>query len=155
LSSSLQCLGATFALLTDFVMCVPLSYTLGRRYHITNEALIGLLVLPVGLGNIIGAPLAGRISDHIVVHWRARRKGEWVPEDRLRATIVGAGIMVPMSVLLSGLITNLVPGRIGIGLNVVVLLMNGIGVDLVLSPVSAYFVDVLHARSAEVMSASE
>jgi MFS family permease len=136
-------------------MSIPLSYTLGKRYNIKNEAFVGLLFLPVGLGNIIGAPLAGKISDQAVVRWRAKRKGVWVPEDRLRATVVGAGLFAPMSVLLSGLITNYIPGTLGIVLNVIVLFINGIGVDLTLSPSAAYGVDVLHSRSAEVMSSTK
>ncbi|KZT64250.1 MFS general substrate transporter [Daedalea quercina L-15889] len=143
----------TVVLMTDFVMSIPLAYTLGKRYNITNEALIGLLFLPVGIGNIIGAPLAGKLSDATVVRWRAARKGVWVPEDRLRASLFGS-VLAPASTLACGLLTQFVPGRLGIVLNVLALFANGIGVDLALSPASAYYVDVLHARSAEVMSAT-
>ncbi|KAH9829638.1 MFS general substrate transporter [Rhodofomes roseus] len=146
-------LATTVVLLTDFVMSIPIAYTLGKRYNITNEALVGLLFLPVGIGNIIGAPLAGRLSDVTVVQWRAKRKGVWVPEDRLRASLLGA-ILAPASTLACGLLTEFVPGKLGIALNVFALFVNGIGVDLVLSPASAYNVDVLHSRSAEIMSAS-
>jgi hypothetical protein len=136
-------------------MLFPLAYTLAKRYHIENVALVGLLFLPVGVGNVIGAPLAGRFSDWIVVSYRAKRKGVWVPEDRLRATFIGAGILAPMSVLLSGLITTYVPGTLGIVLNMLVFFLNGVGVDMALSPSAAYFVDVLHTRSAEVISATK
>ncbi|KAH9917966.1 major facilitator superfamily domain-containing protein [Fomitopsis serialis] len=145
-------LATTVVLMTDFVMSIPLAYTLGKRYNITNEALVGLLFLPVGIGNIIGAPLAGKLSDMTVVRWRAKRKGVWVPEDRLRASLLGS-VLAPASTLACGLLTEFVPGRLGIALNVVALFINGIGVDLALSPASAYNVDVLHSRSAEVMSA--
>ncbi|KAI0628836.1 MFS general substrate transporter [Trametes polyzona] len=144
----------TTALVTDFVLMIPLAYTIGKQYNITNEALIGAFFLPAGLGNIIGAPLAGRLSDRVVVAWRKRRGGVWVPEDRLRACLWGAGFCVPMSVLLSGLTTQYVPGTLGIVLNLVWLFMNGIGVDIVLSPSSAYYVDILHSHSAETMAAS-
>ncbi|KAL7282885.1 hypothetical protein ACG7TL_002300 [Trametes sanguinea] len=147
-------LAGTTTLVTDFVLMIPLAYTIGKQYNITNEALIGAFFLPAGLGNIIGAPLAGRLSDRVVIQWRKRRGGVWVPEDRLRATLWGAGLLVPMSVLLSGLTTQFIPGTLGIVLNLVWLFMNGIGVDVVLSPSSAYYVDILHSRSAETMAAS-
>ncbi len=124
---------------------------------------------------LVGAPLAGRLSDRSVVYWRARRNGEWVPEDRLRVTTIGAVFLVPMSVLCSGIFTRYVPGTLGIVLNLVCLFANGIGVrrmnclglvyieleadsdqvDFVLSPSAAYNVDVVHSRSAEIMAANK
>ncbi|KAI0373119.1 MFS general substrate transporter [Pilatotrama ljubarskyi] len=147
-------LAGTTTLVTDFVLMIPLAYTIGKQYNITNEAIIGAFFLPAGLGNIIGAPLAGRLSDRVVVAWRKRRGGVWVPEDRLRASLWGAAVFVPLSVLLSGLTTQFVPGTPGIVLNLIWLFMNGIGVDIVLSPSSAYYVDILHSKSAETMAAS-
>ncbi|KAF7981044.1 hypothetical protein HWV62_35498 [Athelia sp. TMB] len=136
------------------VLLVPMAYTIGARYNITNEAMIGACFLPAGLGNIVGAPLAGRLSDRIVTRYRARRKGQWVPEDRLRATLLGAALFVPVSVLSSGLITHYVEGRLGLGLNLVCLFFNGLGADFVLSPSASYAVDVVHSRSAESMAAN-
>ncbi|KAF8638900.1 hypothetical protein AX17_001951 [Amanita inopinata Kibby_2008] len=150
---TLVALAGYAVLLTDFVLLVPLPYTIGARYNITNEALIGACFLPAGIGNMIGAPLAGRISDKIVVKWRERR-GVWYPEDRLRATLPGALALVPLSLLLSGLITRYVGGPIGLTLNLICLFLNGIGVDIVLSPSAAYNVDILHHRSAEAMAAN-
>lgn len=76
----------------------------------------------------VGAPLSGILSDRLVIKWRKRRGGKWVPEDRLRATIPGALVMVPVSVLLCGFTTQYISGRLGLGLNCVWLLMNGLGV---------------------------
>ncbi|KZP06003.1 MFS general substrate transporter [Athelia psychrophila] len=137
-------------LLTDYMLLVPMAYTIGARYGITNEAMLGACFIPAGLGNIIGAPIAGRLSDRIV----ARRKGEWVPEDRLRACLWGAALLVPGSVLASGLITHYIGGSVGLGLNLVCLFFNGLGVDFVLSPSASYAVDVVHSRSAESMAAN-
>lgn len=72
--------------------------------------------------------MAGRVSDIIVVRWRKRRGGEWVPEDRLRGTLYGACIFVPLSVLCSGLVTHYIGGTLGIVLNLVCLFFNGLGV---------------------------
>ena len=64
----------------------------------------------------------------MVVRWRERRGGRWVPEDRLRATLWGAAIFIPLSVLASGIVTQFVEGRVGLGLNLVCLFLNGMGV---------------------------
>ena len=104
----------------------------GVRYNITNEALIGAFFLPVGLGNLIGAPISGHISDKIVARFRKLR-GSWVPEDRLRGTFIGAAFLAPTSVLLSGIITSLpseiMPDTVGIVLNLICLFANGLGVS--------------------------
>ncbi|KAF9443137.1 hypothetical protein P691DRAFT_788420, partial [Macrolepiota fuliginosa MF-IS2] len=143
-------------LLTDFTLLVPLAYTIGKRYGIENEALIGACFLPLGIGNagvytaLLGAPLSGWISDKIVIRYKAKR-GEWYPEDRLRASLFGC--FIPITVLASALITKYIPGRLGLTLNLICLFTNGIGVDIALTPCGAYAVDVLHSHSAEVTAA--
>ncbi|GJE88175.1 MFS general substrate transporter [Phanerochaete sordida] len=147
-------LEGAFVLLTDYGLVVPIAFTIGKRYGIHNEALLGALCIPLGVGNFVGAPLSGWLSDRIIVKWRKRRGGTWVPEDRLRAALSGAAIMVPCSVLFSGLVTQFVPGRLGLVLNLGALFVNGLGVDFVLTPSTAYIVDILHQRSAEATAAS-
>ncbi|EIW61025.1 MFS general substrate transporter [Trametes versicolor FP-101664 SS1] len=145
----------TTAMVTNFVLMIPLAYTIGKQYNITNEAIIGAFFLPSGLGNMVGASLAGRMSDRMVVKWRKRRGPDvWVPEDRLRACLWGAGVFVPLSVLLSGLTTQFVPGTLGIVLNLVWLFMNSIGINIVLTPSQSYYIDIWHSRSAETTAAS-
>ncbi|KAJ6524044.1 major facilitator superfamily domain-containing protein [Mycena capillaripes] len=140
-------------LVSEFGLQVPMAYTIGKRYGITNEALIGACFIPMGLGNILGAPLAGWLSDRTVIKWKAKRNGLWVPEDRLRGTQLGGLALVPLSILASGAITTFVGGHVGLVLNLCCFFVNGIGVDLVLSPSLAYCADVMHSRSAEVMAA--
>ena len=77
---------------------------------------------------LVGAPLAGYLADRAVINGRARRGGEWVPEDRLRATLFGALVLVPLSVLLSGIAIDYVHGAVGIAINVVCLFVNGVAV---------------------------
>ncbi|KAF9043989.1 major facilitator superfamily domain-containing protein [Panaeolus papilionaceus] len=142
------------ALLTDYVMLTPIAYTIGERYNIHNAAIIGACFLPAGVGNMIGAPLAGRYSDYVVIKYRKARGGKWYPEDRLRGTLIGGFVLVPLSVLFSGLTTRYIPGKLGLVLNLICLFFNGLGVDFVLSPSAAYFVDLLQNRSAEAMAAN-
>ncbi len=110
---------------------------------------------------LVGAPLAGFISDRLVTSYRTHRGGKWYPEDRLRGTLIGAGIFVPLSALGSGLLSDprlawlFGHGKAGFIGNLICLFFNGMGVDLVLSPSAAYGVDILHERSAESMAANK
>jgi len=70
------------------------------------------------------------MSDRVVVRWRERRNGRWVPEDRLRAALPGALVLLPLSVLLSGVFTHYVPGTTGLMLNMMCLFISGLGVRL-------------------------
>ncbi|KXN87016.1 Quinidine resistance protein 1 [Leucoagaricus sp. SymC.cos] len=139
-------LGSFLTLQCDFVLLVPLAYTIGKRYGIVNETIIGACFLPCGIGNAIGAPLSGWISDLVIIRSK-RQRGVWYPEDRLRATLFG--LFLPIAVILSGVITKQVPGTLGLVLNLVCLFFTGVAVDIVLTPCGAYVVDILHSRSAE------
>ena len=83
---------------------------------------------------LVGAPLSGRLSDRIILYYRKKRGSVWYPEDRLRAALPGALIFVPLSVLISGLLTEYVPGTLGLVLNFVCLFANGLGVIFQLLP---------------------
>ncbi|KAF9528275.1 major facilitator superfamily domain-containing protein [Crepidotus variabilis] len=140
-------------ILADYVLQIPIAYTIGVKYGITNEALIGACFIPAGVGNVLGAIYAGRLSDKMVIKWRAKRNGVWYAEDRLRVTIPGALYYVPLSNLMSGIFVTYVDGPVGLTLNLFCLFLNGFGVDVVLGPSAAYFVDSMHSRSAEAMAA--
>ncbi|KAI0698008.1 major facilitator superfamily domain-containing protein [Cytidiella melzeri] len=139
--------------ITDYMLLIPIAYTFGAKYEITNEAIIGAMCIPVGFGNIIGSFWSGRYSDRLVVAMRKRRNGVWVAEDRLRASYLG-GVLAPLSILFSGFLTQFWEGNGSFVLNMLCLVVNGIGVAILFNPASAYLVDILHDRSAEVTSAN-
>ncbi|KAF8451905.1 hypothetical protein L210DRAFT_3626326 [Boletus edulis BED1] len=89
----------------------------------------------------------------VVRRGKKERKGVWVPEDRLRAVWIGQLVLVPISVTLVGLVTTYVDGTIGLVINFVCLFTNGVGVNMVLTPMGAYTIDIIPSRSAEVMAA--
>ena len=83
----------------------------------------------------VGAPLAGKFSDRMVIKWRERRNGVWYPEDRLRATTPGLGYLLPLTLIASGLTTQYIPGPLGLTLNLICFFFNGIGVSWTMSVV--------------------
>ncbi|KXN82692.1 Quinidine resistance protein 1 [Leucoagaricus sp. SymC.cos] len=141
----------SLAMLTDFTLMLPLPYTIGKRYGIDNELILGALVIPLGIGNAIGSPLSGWISDKMVIKHKKKR-GYWYPEDRLRACLYS--FFLPLTVLASGWVTTYISNEtLGITLNLVCLFINGVGCDIALTPCGAYVVDILHSNSAEVTAA--
>lgn len=88
-----------------------------------------IILLPACANDVVvGSPLAGRLSDRVIVKWRQKRGGEWYPEDRLRAAMSGALFLVPLSILCAGIVTEYVDGPLGLILNLVCLFVNGVGV---------------------------
>ncbi|KZS89833.1 MFS general substrate transporter [Sistotremastrum niveocremeum HHB9708] len=150
----LSTMAATATLITDHVVLLPLAYTIGERYGVGNQALVGALFLPSGVGNMIGTTISGWLSDNSIKKWRALRHGEWLPEDRLRATWHGALFLVPLSTLGMGLAIHFIDGSPGIWINMLLLLTHGIGITMVLGPCATYNVDIMYNRSAEVVAAN-
>ncbi|KAJ3566595.1 hypothetical protein NP233_g6898 [Leucocoprinus birnbaumii] len=140
--------------MTFFVLMVPIAYTVGKKYNIRNDALLGACAIPGGIGEMIGAPISGRLSDSIVIRRRKARGGVWYPEDRLRATLIGAAFLVPLSMVFTGIFNEYVEGPVGLALVFFCLFINGFGLELVLGPSAAYIVDVLHSRSSEGIAAN-
>jgi hypothetical protein len=90
---------------------------------------VHFLIYETGLiGFAVGAPISGVISDRLIVKWRKKRNGAWMPEDRLRGTLVPAATCVPLSILASGLVIRYVDGRLGLILNLISMFFSGLGV---------------------------
>ena len=125
------------------------SFHQGIRYGIPNEILVGACFIPLGLGsmstcilsfltksihslyyNLVGAPIAGIISDRTVIWWRNERKGTWYPEDRLRASLIPLTLMVPLPVIAFGFINKFVDGSLGLFTSLLCLFINGIVVSI-------------------------
>jgi len=136
-----------------FVVAVPFPYTIGLRYHITNEALIGACLFTGGVGSMIGTPIVGRVSDHIVAKRRRQRKGIWYPEDRMRAAIIPFAVLVPVSVLCFGLVNKFEDGNMGLMLSLVLFFFIGGGVEMTYATCVAYMIDVMQSRSSEILAA--
>lgn len=133
-----------FAHFTCRVLCTN-NTVQGAKYGITNEALVGAMCIPVGFGNIgkwrltyagrkyqrdsftVGSAWAGPYSDRLLLRMRSHRGGVWIAEDRLRATHLG-GVLAPLSLIVSGFLTQFWEGNGSLIPNLICLVVNGIGV---------------------------
>ncbi|KAF8519191.1 major facilitator superfamily domain-containing protein [Gautieria morchelliformis] len=142
---------SSFVLLTTYCLLVPLTYTLGPRYGIENEAILGTLYLAPGFGNIVGSRVSGYVSDATVARWIKRRSNEFVPEDRLRAALV-SGALTPLTLLGVGFTMQFWTSTGGLAMSLVLLFLNGVGLMGILAVCNTYLVDVMQDRSAEVIA---
>jgi len=145
----LSALVGAFSLVTDYYLLIPLSYVMKEYHNVDNELIVGAVFLPVGLGNMVGALVAGWLCDYYIIKGERSRGGIWFPEDRLRAALLSIAFITPLSVIGYGLSTQYVRGYWGIVFNMFWLFVNGIGVDGALGPCNVYAMDIFINRSAE------
>lgn len=75
----------------------------------------------------VGSRVSGYISDSTIKRWIAKRT-YYVPEDRLRATVISGGIVVPLSLLGLGFTIQYWTSTGGLALSLILLFISGIGV---------------------------
>ncbi|KAF5381831.1 hypothetical protein D9757_008335 [Collybiopsis confluens] len=137
-----------FVVLTNQVVLMPLSLTVGTEYDgLANKLVLGSCFFLTGLGNCISTPISSFISDRAQKYRDYRRQALGTPtscpEDRLVGAVVACATIVPLSVLGLGLSAAYLNGVPGLLLNFLCLFLNGVGVTLVLSPTAAYIADVM------------
>jgi len=147
-------MNSAFVMLTTYCILVPMPYTLGPRFNITNAAVNGCLYLAQGTGNIAGSYVTGYISDWTVHKWIARRNGERICEDRLEASYWAGAAATPLTLLAAGLLMQFWTTNPGLGICLVVLFLNGVALIGVLAVCNTYLVDSFQTRSTEVIAAN-
>lgn len=118
--------------MSTYTILVPLSQTVAPRYNITNAAILGCFYLAQGVGNAVASRYTGRYADWMLKRWLRRRKGVYVPEDRLYASLIGGGCILPLSVLALGWVLEKGSGKVGLAWVAILLFVDGIG--LMVSP---------------------
>ena len=83
---------------------------------------------------MVGSPTSGYLSDLLIKCGKRHRGGVYSPEDRLKASWPGLIFLLPASVLGYGLTTEFVGGKLGVGLNLMWLFVNGFAVRAFRSP---------------------
>jgi len=125
-----------------------------KYFNITDESIVGAICMCAGFGNLIGAPVAGKLSDAKVARYLEKRKGLRIPEDRLRVCIFGAMVALPLSALLFGVALNVLEGPIAIATICLCLMMVGMGVDLCFGPGVAYIAESVEENRVGALAAN-
>ncbi|KXJ86048.1 major facilitator superfamily domain-containing protein [Microdochium bolleyi] len=134
-----------------YSLLAPVRYVLNPRYNLTTPMQGGLFYLAPGVGYLTGTFFGGRWSDFMVRRWIAKRGGERVAEDRLRAAVPGI-VVVAACILVYGWTVEKEVG--GIPLTVVVMFLQGVAQLQCFPSLNSYCLDVMPGRSAEVIGAN-
>lgn len=99
--------------------------------------------------SILGTFFGGRWADHTVRKW-IKIRGQRVPEDRLRSSILAMGIVIPTCILIYGWSIEKAVG--GIPLPVIVMFLQGVAQLFCFPSLNTYCLDVMQGRSGEVVA---
>lgn len=78
----------------------------------------------------MGSRISGYLSDTTVARWIAKRDGQFVPEDRLRASLISAAVITPISTLAVGFAMQYWTTTAGLAISLLLLFVTGIGVSV-------------------------
>lgn len=150
------CLFMSAAVTVEMTVMVPLPYLLERNFGMTNETVVGAFCMMIGLGNLIGSPLGGRLSDKALVRYKKEGSDTLLPENRLRACFPGALVLLPASAIAYGLIFRF-SEQLDLASTLIILgslFVSGIGVDMCFAPSIAYISDTLDTNRVEGLAAN-
>jgi hypothetical protein len=84
-----------------------------------------------------------------------KRNGKRIPEDRLRASLISGGIVVPLSLLGTGFTMQYWTTTGGLVVSLLFLVISGIGLMGVLTINNTYLVDVTQVRGVEAIAVNK
>ncbi|TID19995.1 MFS general substrate transporter [Venturia nashicola] len=132
-----------------YSLLTPIRYVLNPRFHLTSPIQSGLFYIAPGCGYILGTFFGGRWADYTVRKW-IKIRGQRVPEDRLRSSILAMGAIIPACILIYGWSIEKAVG--GIPLPVIVMFLQGVAQLFCFPSLNTYCLDVMHGRSSEVVA---
>ncbi|KAF2837128.1 MFS general substrate transporter [Patellaria atrata CBS 101060] len=132
-----------------YSLLTPIRYVLNPRFNLTTPLQSGLFYIAPGCGYLLGTFFGGRWADHIVKRW-IRKRGERVPEDRLRSALIAMGVVIPGCMLVYG--WSIEKRRGDIPLPVIVMFLQGVAQLFCFPSLNTYCLDVMQHRSAEVVA---
>lgn len=134
-----------------YSLLTPIRYVLNPRFNLTSPLQSGLFYIAPGCGYLLGTFFGGRWADHMVKKY-IRIRGERVAEDRLRSCLLFMGGVIPACMLVYGWSVEKEVG--GIALPVVMMFLQGVAQLFCFPSLNTYCLDVMQARSAEVVGES-
>ncbi|KAH7046703.1 major facilitator superfamily domain-containing protein [Macrophomina phaseolina] len=133
-----------------YSLLTPIRYVLNPRFHLTSPIQSGLFYIAPGCGYLFGTFFGGRWADRVVHAYIRKRGGERVPEDRLNSCLPFLGGVIPACMLIYGWSIEMRKG--GIALPVIVMFLQGVAQLFCFPSLNTYCLDVMQARSAEVVA---
>lgn len=122
------------------VMTTTIPHVVNPRFNLTSPLYSGLFYLAPGFGYLLGSLYGGKWADRYVKKY-IQKRGERVPEDRLRSTYVSFGLCLPASILIYGWSIDQKIG--GMPLPIIALFFNGVAQTFCFPSLNAYCVDCL------------
>lgn len=133
-----------------YALLTPIRYVLNPRFNLTSPIQSALWYLAPGAGYLVGAAFGGRWSDHTLKKMMKKRNMEIIPEDRLRATFIPLGVIIPVATLIYGWTVEEEIG--GIAVPALAMFVQGIGQFFALASLNTYLLDAAPGRSAELIA---
>lgn len=119
------------------------------RFSLETPLQASFFYLAPGGGYILGSLFGGRWADYTVKKWITRR-GERVPEDRLRSALPFMALAIPGSMLVYGWSVQTETG--GVVVPVIAMFLQGVAQLVALPSLNTYCIDVIPGRSSEVIA---
>jgi MFS family permease len=131
-----------------YSLLTPIRYVLNPRFNLSSPIQSGLFYIAPGCGYLLGTFFGGRWADYMVKKW-IKKRGERVPEDRLRSALFAMGVVIPGSILVYGWSIEKKKG--GIPLPVIVMFIQGVAQLFCFPSLNTYCLDVMQKQSGEVV----
>lgn len=132
-----------------YSLLTPIRYVLNPRFNLQSPLQSGLFYIAPGCGYLLGTLVGGRYADYVVKKY-IRLRGERVSEDRLRSCLVFLGGVIPACMVVYGWSVEKRLG--GVALPVVMMFLQGVAQLFCFPSLNTYCLDVMQARSAEVVA---
>jgi MFS family permease len=84
-----------------YSLLTPIRYVLNPRFNLDTPLQSGLFYIAPGCGYLLGTFIGGRWADHIVKKY-INKRGERIPEDRLRSCVIFLGGVIPACMVVYG-----------------------------------------------------
>lgn len=134
-----------------FALLTPITYVIKDAFHIESSILTSLFYLGPGTGFLVGSIVGGRYSDYNVKRY-IKKRGERIPEDRLRSGLLFQGLAIPGSILLYGWSLDKHFG--GIALPVVMMVINGFSQCVCFTISNSYCIDTVPHIASDAIANS-
>ncbi|SCV50484.1 related to MFS transporter [Fusarium fujikuroi] len=138
-----------FLAISQYGLLTCVRHVITPRYHIATPLISGLFYIAPGMGFVVGSVLGGRMSDHAVKRYIAKRKGSRLPKDRLNSGLVYLLAVLPISLLIYGWSLEKKFG--GLALPIVMAFWIGVGLMGAWNGLNTYTAEVFPAERSEVV----